>query len=153
MRADDTRFDENLSGVNDPEIKIAVIDAEMSDIIARENFPKASIVSLSNLTSISELALNVDLGKADVTFIETAVANEYLAKNPGTLKSVTLGAPVRMFANTIMVPDNEPAFVSMINTAQQELLLFGIIDKIIDRYEVYPGSFARVAKPYTFTVE
>lgn len=45
VRRGDTRFVDNLAAIDNPSIKIATIDGEMSSIIAASDFPKANVVS------------------------------------------------------------------------------------------------------------
>lgn len=147
-RSGDDRFDETLSDVNAPDIKIATIDGEMSALIAAEDFPKAQTVSMPNLTDISQLLLNVQTGKADITFVETAVANEFMLHNPGAIKNITPEKPVRIFGNTILTGPQDMAFVAMLNMAQAELVMNGFVEKVIKKYEKHPGSFYLAAPPY-----
>ena len=144
VRANDYRFDGHSERINSPDVTIAVIDGEMSSIIAREDFPKAKIKSYSQMTDVSSLLLEVATGKADITFVEPAIAKEFMAKNPGKVREVKLRRPLRVFPNTMMVRKGDVKFLNTINIAIEELLNNGIVDKIIDKYEKYPGSFYRV---------
>lgn len=148
VRNDDMRFDGNLKRANAEDIKIATIDGEMSSFIADDDFMQSSRLSLSNTTDISQLLLNVQVRKADITFVETAVANAYLAKNPGTIRKVENSKPVRIFANTNMLPVKEPDFLQLFNTVQQQLLLGGVVEEILDKYKKAPDDFYPVAAPY-----
>lgn len=147
-RSDDSRF-ADLNAINNEKITIATIDGEMSAIIAAQDFPNAKVLSLAQDTPVSQVLLNVTTKKADVTFAQPAIAEEFLANNPGSVKNIARESPVRYFPNTMGVPKNEEGFKSMINTAQEELLNSGVIDKLIQKYEKYDGSFYPVSKPYT----
>jgi hypothetical protein len=46
-------------------------------------------------------------GKADVVLIENALASGYMKANPGTLRQVQLGHPLRYYANSFMVDIND----------------------------------------------
>lgn len=148
VRPDDKRFDGNVRAINSPDVTIATLDGEMSSTIAKNDFPKSKTVSLPNITDISQLLLNVSTGKADVTFVETSVANDFLSKNPSALKKVENVKPVRVFSNGFLVKGDEVSLVHMLNTAQQELLHNGFIDRILDKYQKSPDDFYRVGKPY-----
>lgn len=148
VRNDDTRFDKALDALDAPDIKIASADGEMAGIIARQDFPRAQIFSLPNMTNVTQQLLAVSTKKADATFVENYLANDFLANNPGSLKSVTTQKPLRVFGNTIAIPQDDVRLQSMLNAAFVQILNSGQMDKILDKYEKYPGSFYRVAPPY-----
>lgn len=146
--ANDNRFDGNIDAVNNADVRIAVVDGEMSSIIARTDFPIAQAKSLTQSTDIAQLLLEVATKKADLTFVEPAVASEYMNANPGKIKEVVNVKPLRIFPNVMMVAKGEQRLLSTLNTAINELINNGFVDKVIQKYEKYPGSFQRVAVPY-----
>jgi ABC-type amino acid transport substrate-binding protein len=150
-RADNSRFDGNLALINDPAVKISAVDGEMSSIIAKDDFYKAQMNGLPQNTDVSQVLLEVATNKSDVTFVEPAVAMEYIKNNPGKIKEVPNVKPLRVFPNVMMVGKGEDRFRSTMNTAIQELVNNGFVDRVIDKYEKYPNSFQRVATPYKET--
>ena len=146
-RSDENRFSD-FKSINSKNVTIATIDGEMSAFIAQSNFPDANVISLPQDTPVSQLLLNVTMKKADVTFAQPAIAEEFLANNPKSVKNIAKENPIRSFGNTMGVPKNQDGFASMINTALEELLNNGKVDELIRRYEKYPGSFYPVTKPY-----
>lgn len=146
-RSDENRFND-LTSINSKEITIATIDGEMSSFIAQSNFSNANIISLPQDTPVSQLLLYITTNKADVTFAQPAIAEEFLDNNPGSIKNITKDDPIRSFGNTMGVPKNQTGFTSMMNVVLEELLNNGIMDELIGQYEKYPGSFYPVAKPY-----
>ncbi|MEL7197905.1 MAG: transporter substrate-binding domain-containing protein [Pseudomonadota bacterium] len=145
VRADDNRFDGNLQVANQPNITISILDGEVAESIAREDFAQASELSLPQISQVSELLLNVQNGKADVTFVEPAIAQEFLDANPGSIKRVEGIEPVRAFPTTFMVPDGEQEFLAELNRVLAEMQQDGTVNRIIDRYEEHDGSFIRVS--------
>ncbi len=146
VRPDDNRFDNDVSKINDPAYTISSVDGSIPDIIARESFANAKSFSLPELAPYSDNMLNVDTGKADVTFVENSVANEYLRNNPDTLKK--LHPPVRTFPVTLHVNKDEMAFKTMMDSAVRHLHNNGQMEKIIQKYEVQSGDYLRVSKPF-----
>lgn len=151
-RADDTRFDSDLSLINKPEISIAAMDGSITMDIAKDDFPNAKIFGLPILDSESDLLLNVTSGKADITFSTNGPAIGFMKNNPKKIKRVAPEKPLRVFGVTIAVNIHEQELLTLLNTATNQLLNSGSIDKILDKYESkYPGSFSRVAKPYAIS--
>lgn len=146
--ASNARFDGKLAAMNDQNVKIAVIDGEMSSIIAKNDFFNAQAKSLPQSTDISQVLLEVSTNKADLTFVEPAVAFEFMEHNPGKIKEVPNVKPLRVFPNVMMVGKGEVRFLSTMNIAIQELINNGFVDKVVQKYEKSPGSFQRVALPY-----
>jgi cyclohexadienyl dehydratase len=148
VRADDGRFGNGLEALNAPGIKIATMDGSESQVIARDDFPLAQQFSMPDLTDHSQLLLSVATGKADVVFAEAFLANSYMEQHPGTLKNLAAANPVRLFGNGFMLKTGEVQLRDMLNIAIQNMHNSNAIEKIISKYETYPGSFYRVIKPY-----
>ena len=155
VRSDDDRFDNDLTTVNEPSIRIATTDGEMSQIIAQQQFPLATQNSLPQLTDNSQLLLDVTEGKADLTFVEAYIANLFLRNNSGSLKNLVADEPIRVFPNTMVVDKGEVALVRMLDVALQEQLNSGAVSQRLARYgnsddfiPVALPDFYPVALPY-----
>ena len=146
VRADDYRFN-TPQDISSNKITIATLDGEMSSIIAKSSFPTVKTLSLPEDASIAQNLLNVKSGKADVTFVEQAVAQEFMANNPGSIKN-PFPSYIRIFGNTIVLPKDQPGFENMINTATQEIINSNDAERIVKSYEKYPNSFYMPQKPF-----
>lgn len=147
VRADDHRFDNDLSKLDDPSIKFSGRDGDISSAYVSAAFPKATIVAIPQLSETSQILDDVVHNKADAAVNEGGLLALYLEKNPGTLRDITLGHPIRLSPNTIMIKPDQYQFKVMLDTTLQELLNDGTVDKIINKYDKY-HVFLRVAKPY-----
>jgi len=136
----------NLKAFNSPKYSIASIDGATAEIIAQEDFPDLKRVSLPQLSDFSQLLLTVSSGKADITFTEPADAAAFMKANPGSIER--LGAPVRVFPNCWIFKRGQLEFRNMINTALDQLINSGAVDRIIAKYEPSPNLLYRVAAPY-----
>jgi len=150
VRPDETRFSDanGWKSINDAAVKIVTIDGETADLIARTDFPNAQRVSLPQLSDISEMFLNVKTKKADVLFAEPFFGYEFLKNNPDTVKNIGTEKPIRLLGNCYMFKANEFQMKHMLDVAIEDLLNSGFVDKVLDKYEPYPGTFYRVARPY-----
>jgi ABC-type amino acid transport substrate-binding protein len=148
VRPNDHRFDTNYGAINSPNVKISIIDGELAQTIAKEQFPNASLVSLPQTAAVSDDLLNVQTGKADVAFIELPVANDYIINNPGSVRNANPSVPLRINGNVMVIPQNQPALKEMLDTALSEELNSGYIDTLLKKYST-PGSFYSIAKPYS----
>jgi len=146
VRIDEERF-KNLSQINVPETRIAIIDGAMESLIAQTDFPLATRVSSPGLTPFTDNFLKITSKKADVTFVEPSLIKEYIAANPNTLKQLS-PIPLRVFGNTIVIAKGEIELKELLDVGLNELLYSGRVEAILQKYEKYPGSFLRVAKPY-----
>ena len=147
-RANDTRFDNNIDAINAATVKIATIDGESSQSIAKSDFPNATTVQLPQLTSAAEMLVNVATKKADIAFVDRHVGAEFMKSNPDKIKQVEAEFPLRLFGNPIWVKQGEFALQNALNIATYQLLNTGRIEKILQKHETYPGTFYRAAKPF-----
>jgi ABC-type amino acid transport substrate-binding protein len=146
-RNNESRFGD-LAGINTPSVRIATIDGAMEDIIAQNDYPLATRVSLPQLSPFTQNLLNVQSGKADLTFAEPGIIREFLATNPGALKELAPDRPLRIFGNTLVVKRGDAQLKEFLDIALAELLYSGAVDRILRKYEPSPGVFPRVALPY-----
>lgn len=146
VRKDDSRFDKDARTANDPAYRISTIDGGTVDILARADFPRAQRLSLPEMTTFSDVPLNVAAGKADMTFIEPYIAQDFLKSNPDTLKRV--GDPLRVYPNVMWVAKGEQDFLSMVDAAVEELLNTPLLDTLFKKYDIQDGSYFPPAKPY-----
>ncbi len=145
VRTDDHRFDADMASLNNPDVQISVIDGEGGGLAAGEDFPKAKMVSLPQLSNYADMFNQVVTKKADVTFAAPTGAGEFMKNNPGALRPLK---PIRIYSDTTVVAYGQDALRDLLNQAQENVLLNGTMDKILAKYEPTPGAFFRVALPY-----
>lgn len=148
VRANEHRFDGDLSKLNSPEVRIATIDGEMSTIISKQDYPRAKTVSHPQLSDNSQILLDVVNGKADVTFVEPYIALLFLKNNPSTVRNLASQHPIRIFPNSMMLQKGDVRLKTMLDTALTELLNTGKIDELMRKYVPSQGTFYPVAYPY-----
>jgi polar amino acid transport system substrate-binding protein len=141
-------LDGRLAAINSAMVTIATIDGEMTSIVARADFPHARTNELPQTTDVSQVLLELVTEKADVTFVEPAIAEAFLQRNPGAIRRVPDVPPVRVFPNVMMVNKGEAELLSMLNTALSELVNTGFVEQAISKYESKPGLFLRQQWPY-----
>lgn len=144
-RPNDTRFEKNLTAANSSDIKIAVIDGAMEDLIARTDFPKANRLSLPDLSPFTQNYLNVVHKKADVTFAEPMIMNEFLAANPKALKEIQPDKPLRIFGNCLAVKKGEFELKEFFDIALEEIINDGRMNKILKKYQPDNNTFYPVS--------
>ncbi len=142
VRQDDPRFGDDLSGLNAPDYTISVMDGEIGARLAAEDFPLARTLSLPQQADFTQLIQNVLTKKADIVFLSRGAALDFMSKNPGLLRKPSQ-RPLRVFGNALMLAKNEPALRARLNGALAERQLAGEMEKILRRYEPYPGTYMR----------
>jgi ABC-type amino acid transport substrate-binding protein len=147
-RPDDKRFDRDLNLINSPSVRIATLDGAMEDLIAKSDFPKARRISLPELSSFALNLTNIATNKADVTFAEPMVVNEFLKTNPGALRQIQPDKPLRIFGNSLVVKRGELELRDFLDVALREVLNDGVVDKILAKYDPGGMTFHPVASPY-----
>jgi polar amino acid transport system substrate-binding protein len=147
VRADDHRFDNDFSKLDDPSVRFSVRDGDISAAFEQEAFPHATQVSVPQLSDTSQLLDEVVHKKADATINEPGLLYLYLETNPGSVVNIAAEHPIRVSPNSLMIKANEYQFKMMLDTTLQEMLNSGFIDKVLKKYEKYP-IFLHVAVPY-----
>jgi ABC-type amino acid transport substrate-binding protein len=148
VRPNDHRFDRKLPAINAPAVRIATMDGELSDAIAKVDYPAAQRVSLPQLSDVSQLLEEVRGGKADVSLMENNTAYHYLKQNPGAVRNIVSDRPVRVFGESFIVRAGDMRLQHTLDSAAEELLNEGFVDHVISKYEEGPGGKYRVALPY-----
>lgn len=149
VRADDPRFDGHQNALNDPAVRFSAIDGNGTTVIARQTFPRATLVSLPQDTDYSLAIQNVVNGKADAVLVENALAARYVSANLGKIRQVQLGKPLRYYANSYPVDVADYRLMNMLNAALNEMVGSGEVDEIVMKYNTAsPPSFLLVAPPY-----
>lgn len=146
VRNEDVRQGE-LGWINDPAVKVAVIDGETSAMIQARRYPKAAAVELPASSNASDLLMNVMTGKADVTFTDMPSFTTFEKTNPGKLRALT-NKPVRLVPLTFSIPAGEYRLQNMVNTALDELMLDGVIDRILAKYDASGTMLKPVPPPH-----
>lgn len=147
VRAQDHRFDADVTLANDPGVRIAVIDGEMTDTIAREHFSKAKKVSVGQMLQVSEALNNVAMNKADIVVTDYGFGTDFIKSNPGTLRRLG-DKPFQVFQASYGYDIHETALRDMIDNALTEMHNQGIIAKIIAKYSRDPRAIVPVSSAY-----
>ncbi len=143
VRANDDRFDKDRTKINDPSVKIAAVDGEVNNFIAKSDFPKAELKPFPNNIDVAQLFLEIQTNKKDVTFAEPMFAYDYMQKNPVKLKNIGAKSPIRNYPNCFMYKKGESKVGDFLNAQIDQLIKDGTIDKIIAKYEPFKGAVIR----------
>lgn len=146
VRADDHRFDNDLSLLNNSNVTVSVIDGEGGALTAAEEFPKAKTASLPQTANYADMFMQVIAHKAVFLLSAQSGAAVFLKSNPGTLRPIM--KPIRLYAASFVVKYGEDKLRDLLNQAQDDVIYNGEMEKILSRYEVNKGDFWRVAVPY-----
>ncbi len=146
-RANEERFDRDLTNLNSQDYVITSMDGEINFYIGRDKFPKAKKLEYPTMTSNAELILSVLHKKEDVTFMAAFLGNDYMRKNPDKIKQLTQD-PVWIFDTALMFKAGESAFAGILDAAIRELHSSDYINETLDKYNVSPQETLRVRKSY-----
>lgn len=135
VKNNDHRFSQDISIVNNSSYTISLLEGEMAQFIAQQDYPLAKTNSLPQLSSYAEVFLNVINGKADITFAEPSTAHDFLKSHPDSLIQ-TSTTPVRTLGNSFAFAREENSMVSMWNIALHENMIDGTISRILEKYHV-----------------
>ncbi len=148
-RSGEKRFDGlPLEKLDEKTVRFSTVDGGTGEVIVKAQFPRASRVALPQMSDFSQSFMDVVHNKADLVIMEPFQARKFLASNPGTIKGIDPSRALRTFGNCYMFKTGEIEFQNMLNVVLTELLSSGYVDELLSKYETYPGSYFRVARPY-----
>ena len=145
VRSDDTRVADNWQILNAPEYKVVVIDGDITDTIARNDFPKAQVVRLPQAADASQLFMEVATGKADATFVDYGFFQTYIQNNPDKLRIV--GNVLRSYGGGFWVNNGELMLKALFDNTLLMLINNGQITRILQNYPTTAMSPAVTFQP------
>ena len=151
-RKDDNRFDYNLDLINQPDITVALSDDDITREIYQRDYSQAKKWELPQFAPPEELFLALSSKKADVTFNAPSRLHSFEKGYPGVVKIIPTTKPLRIFPNSIAVDIGDEELLHVLNTAIDQMIDSGIVDKLIAKYKgKYDTDFlVPVNRPYTW---
>ncbi|NBX85628.1 MAG: hypothetical protein EBQ80_00035, partial [Proteobacteria bacterium] len=134
VRANDRRFDGDLGKLNQADKSFMVKDGDLTEILAKADFPAAQRKGLGGLSDAAQMYVSVATGKADALIGEPVFASIYMRNNPGKLKAVEGVAPLRVIPGMVAAPLGDVAMVRFLDTALQSLQDSGVVGQVVGRY-------------------
>jgi ABC-type amino acid transport substrate-binding protein len=151
-RADDHRFDADVAAVNNPSVRIAVIDGDISTHIAQTSFPKAAHDTIPQVASPTQMMLDVATGKADIVINDPFSMKGFITNNPGKLRRIGPDDPVAVIPNTFSVlrGSDSREFLDLLNQAIENVKYTGKEKLIFEKYKAGKDlGFYPTALPYS----
>lgn len=149
VRANDKRFDGDISKANRKEIKVSGIDGDYSDDLSKEKLPLATQALLPQTASGSEILMQIVNKKADIVFTDAGIVNDFQKNNANTLREVAGIGPVRYYGEVLAVKRGEYQLKNMLDTSIMQLTNDGVIDQIVTKYrKEYNASFYSPSKTF-----
>ncbi len=147
-RADDTRFDNDISKINDPNVKVSVLEGDVPETILNELYPNAKHAALPQMASFAQVFQEVASKRADVTIASKPDMDEFAAANPGKLK-VIMDQPVRLYPTVMQMKPGAAQLQNALNITILEMHLDGTIEKILKKYATGPHDYYMIDFPYS----
>lgn len=135
VRGDDARFDNNPDRINQPDVKVAVVDGAASMAWVREHLPRVQIVALPQNVQETEYLMTVTTKKADVLFYDLDEMTGFAKANPGQLRPIEGLPPTNILPHVLAFAD--PRLRDMMNSALQILIDDGVMEKLRAKYETH----------------
>jgi ABC-type amino acid transport substrate-binding protein len=133
-RTDDNRFDQNLDAANNPDIRVSVMDGDITQAIKQMRFPLAQEVAVTQINGSAEEFMNVATNKADIIFDIPEQLDRFNANATQRLKTAGGGQPVRLFGNVLAVKQGEFALKAMLDSTIESINTDGTAPQIVKKY-------------------
>lgn len=146
-RADDTRFDDDVSKVNDDSVTVSVLEGDVPETILNQLYPNTRQIALPQSSSFSQVFQEVASGRTDVTIASSPDMGEFADNNPGVLK-VIRDQPVRLYASVLQMLPEAQQLKSVLDMTIREMQLDGTIEKIVKEYAQSEDDHYFIEYPY-----
>lgn len=131
-RADETRYT-SADQLNDPAVRLMARDGGTPQLIGRQEFPKATEVSLASGVMDGELIEGVLAGKADALIAGDDLLADYTAQNPGKMKELFPGHKIRTYPLALALPMQDVGLKNMIDSTLLEMKGESFVEKALKR--------------------
>jgi len=141
VRADDDRFDGDLSRANAPDVTLTALDGDITSEIARRDFPNAKLVSIAQNGSFMDNYMNIYGHKADMLFDEPGRALALNDNRDVKVKVLNPDHPLKLLPWSIPVKVSEHELAGMLSGALTEMVFDGSIRRIAKAYDITKGYY------------
>lgn len=148
VRADDARFTNGISTLDNSSVIISTKDGDISGLLASQRFPAARQLALPASAEHSQMLQDVISRKADVALVNTIAADKFLESYPGKLKNISKDEPLAVHGHAFVVAKGQAFLRELLDLALEELTQSGAIDATLSKYEPFNGAYLRNAAPY-----
>lgn len=131
VRADDKRFDGDISKIDVKGVTIAAIDGDASYSLAQIRFPNAKLLALPQMAVVSDMMMSLVTKKADVIFLDPVRIAVFEKENAGKIRRVENVEPMQVIGTSFGVNAGEFQLRDMIDTALRELINNGTVEKLL----------------------
>ena len=140
VRADDNRFDSDLSKANNKTIKAVGIEGDFSSDIIKEKLPEAQTISLASSAGLADYFMQLTTKKADILFMDKGSVADFCKSNPGLIKLVPGLGPVRIVSEHLVVKPGEYQLRDVIDMATLQLVNDGTFEALVQKYKKEYGA-------------
>ena len=141
-------YDQDMTLLNNEDIRFVATEGEVFTKIIRESFPKAKLIELPQATNDADPLVYLATKKVDAIVMNAHITETFIKNNPDKIRRLPTKNPIRSVPLSISTRAGEYRFTKMLDNATRELLYNGTIDSILDRYDPTQKGILRIHKPY-----
>ena len=138
VRSDYGKTDDEIR--SDENARVAVKENDISDSIAKSDFPNNRQVRVPQLSDTTDVLKFVAEGRADFTFVEPYLA-EHFNKTSSVKLVATSENPIRIYENTIILKRGETKLKELLDKELMLLKQNGTIARLIKKYTGAENTF------------
>jgi ABC-type amino acid transport substrate-binding protein len=147
VRADENRLEDNPMLANNSNFTMIYIEGGIAATLRKYIYPRSTPLELPRVARSPDMFLSLASHEGDFVLGDIYNYNEFTTKNPGKIKQAST-KPVFIIPVSIAIKNGEREMQSMLAYATQQLQFSGVMDRLLDKYEKYPGMFYRTVPPY-----
>lgn len=129
-------FDNEYQSIKDKkELRVAVRENDISHSIASSDFSDQRFVYVPQLTGTMDLLSFVAQDKADVTFVESFLADIFNQKSSVKLVRLSSAEPIRIYENTFIFLKDDSSLRDLFNVEIKIMKESGFISELLKKYK------------------
>lgn len=145
-RHDENRF-KKTEDLNAKDVTFVGIDGDLSVELVQFNFENAKLNSLPTITDPGQMLMDIATKKADVTILDPATADAFMASNPNKVQKL-FDNGLAVYGVSFGVAKGETELLQTLDAAVEAALNTGITERILLKYDPQKTKFRWPAKAY-----
>ncbi|MFA6279565.1 MAG: transporter substrate-binding domain-containing protein [Bdellovibrionales bacterium] len=133
-RQDDPRHFNNPEELNSDKVTVVQTEGSAEIQSVAKRFPKAKVLSLPELDTISDEIETLLTKKADFLVADASSVSTYTARNPGKIKNLFPSQAMNVYPTVMLLPPDDLRFKEVIDDTLRNVEYDGTLDDILKKY-------------------
>lgn len=128
-----------VDDLRNPNVRIAVILGEVGHEYLKRHLPeKLESTTIIDASDIGRASEEVRQGHVDVALADSLTCSRFVQEYPDDMRLIFDGRPLSVYGVTVMIRNDDPTWLSFLNTAFESLEASGTLARLEGKYKASP---------------